>query len=298
MPAKSETVEHLREKLKPGQTLHDELRVAATATHLGAETETVAELVEWAARHPLLDGSHRRGERAWHCMGQRVLSIKRSNAGVTLTAGIHYTGPGRAPVPVVVGKGSSLGREQFDELKQLIAAGITARLEGPLPIHRPDEHWLQAVIRQDPSLVGVEQPALRELPAWRPRDDPSLWGRGFIDLVGVDGHGDIRVVETKLTDNRDDLFVMQGLDYYVWARAYHQVLVERLGAPRHAALEVHYVVGDNTAGKVHVSPFLAAQTRDLDPEVRWRFQTVHDWYHMPSAAGRAQCELLPSGELP
>ena len=55
-------------------------------------------------------------------------------------------------------------------------------------------------------------------------------GRGYIDLLGIDGHGDVRIVETKIADNRDDLLILQGLDYYVWAKAYRQVLLARLGA--------------------------------------------------------------------
>jgi hypothetical protein len=42
-------------------------------------------------------------------------------------------------------------------------------------------------------------------------------GRGFIDLIGVDGHGDIRVVETKLAGNLDDLLILQGCHWWVGA---------------------------------------------------------------------------------
>jgi hypothetical protein len=158
------------------------------------------------------------------------------------------------------------------------------------PIHRPDEHWLQAVIRRNPGLVGVEQPALRELPAWRPGGDGSAQsrGRGYIDLLGVDGHGDIRVVETKLASNTDDLLVCQGLDYYIWALAYRRILIGRLGAPDRAAFEIHYVIGDTADGKIHRSGYLPPQARNLDSAVRWRFQAVQ----LVRASGSARVSQL------
>ena len=214
--------------------------------HFGGGTEGVWRLVESVTRDRRLDHGHRRGERSWHYAGQRVLSIRRTREGVDVTAGIHYSGA-NAPAPVLIRADEGLDGEQYEEVWRAIEMAIEARRQGPPPIHRPDEHWLQAIIRRDPSIVGVEQPALRELPAWRPRDSPSKWGRGFIDLVGLDGHGDIRIVETKLAKNADDLLVLQGLDYLVWATAYEKALRDRLAAAAHARFELHYVLGA-TAG--------------------------------------------------
>lgn len=302
LSTKDDTIAALTLRLKSGQTLEEELRAAATPTHLGAKSSAVFELVEWATTHPLLDGSHRRGERAWHCMGQKVLSIKGASSGLVITAGIHYSEPGEAPHPHEVTGASGLDRRLLEIIQEQVEEGARARLDGSHPIHRPDEHWLQAVIRRDPSLVGVEHPALRELPAWRPRvsksDVTRKWGRGYIDLIGVDGHGDVRIVETKIADNQDDLLVFQGLDYYIWAQAYREVLLGRLGAPTRAEFEIHYVIGDTTSGAIHVSNFAAAQARSLDDRLRWRFQTVHDWYRGPTDPGRATSHLLPLGKLP
>jgi hypothetical protein len=298
LPTQDETVRRLAAKHEGSP--HAELGKAATPAHLGGRSGSVYELVEWATKKPLLDASHRRAERSWHCMGQKVLSIKVTTAGLMITAGIHYSKPGEAPVPVAVGKGENLGPEQMAAIKSSVAEGIQARLTGSHPIHRPDEHWLQAVIRRNPSLVGVEQPALRELPAWRPSGDGSAqsWGRGYIDLLGVDGHGDIRVVETKLASNPDDLLICQGLDYYIWAQAYRQTLIDRLGAPGQAGFEIHYVIGDTTEGKIHRSAYLPAQTRNLDSAVRWRFQTIHNWFGYPPEPGCPRSQLLPRGEWP
>jgi len=67
-------------------------------------------------------------------------------------------------------------------------------------------------------------------------------GRGYIDLLGVDGHGDIRIVETKLASNTDDLLICQGLDYYIWALAYRRILIDRLGAADRAKFRVRCAV--------------------------------------------------------
>ena len=87
------------------------------------------------------------------------------------------------------------------------------------------------MLRRDPSLVGVESPALREVPAWRPAGAVDSFGRGFIDLLGLDGHGDIRIVEAKLAKSSDDMTLMQGIDYHVWAHAYRDAL-QRSCPPR------------------------------------------------------------------
>jgi hypothetical protein len=297
LPTQHDTV-NLLKTLKPGKSPEDELREAATPMHLGLRSAIVYDLVEWATTEPRLDASHRRGERSWHCMGQRVLSITGTTAGLAITAGIHYSKPGKAPTPLKINTGASIDPGQLETIKCQVRAGITERLAGTPPIHRPDEHWLQAVVRRDPSLVGVEQPALRELPAWRPSGDGTSWARGYIDLIGVDGHGDIRLVETKLTNNSDDLLVFQGLDYYIWATAYHRTLLDRLGAADRAVVEIHYVIGDTANGDIHVSKFVPEQARSLDPVIRWRFQTIHKWYTHSIQPARPTSILLPPGELP
>ncbi len=183
---------------------------------------------------------------------------------------------------------------ELAHVQQRVDQGVAARLTGSF--HKPDEHWLQAVIRRQPSLAGIEQPAIRELPAWRPAVGRRRWGRGYIDLVGVDPHGNVRIAETKLAANRDELLILQGVDYYIWAQAYAQVLRQRLGAPRRSQLVLHYLVGATPAGKVHLSRFAPAQAEALS--FPWRFQTVTDWFHPPAAPGHATTRLLPSGELP
>jgi len=282
-----------------------ELAAAATPKHLGERAAGVVELVEWATTDPRLDPGHRRGERSWHCMGQKVLSITRTHSGLRVVAGIHYSKPAEAPEPVVLLAGATLTSLQVDTVRAAVEAAIEERLNSENPrIHRPDEHWLQAAIRRRPSVVGVEQPALREVPAWRPQDGPAKsagklpWGRGYIDLIGVDGHGDIRIVETKLTGNDDALLVLQGLDYYIWANAYRDVLRSRLGAPSQAELEIHYVVGEAPNGAVKVSHYTKALAEALDDSIRWRFQVVRGWYRLPDDPALPEAQLLAVGAVP
>jgi hypothetical protein len=297
-----DTIKALSERLNPKQTLAQELSEAATPAHLGDQSEAVEILVEWATKNPLLDGSHRPGYRAWQCMGQKVLSIELSNSELIITAGIHWTKSNKAPKPKKIPLGSALKEDDLEFIKKRVQGGIDARLSGTKPIGRRDEHWLQAVIRGDPSIVGVEQPALRELPAWRPSGASGEWGRGFIDLLGVDGHGDIRIVETKTDNNKDDLLILQGLDYYIWAKAYSKVLCKRLGASEQAKLEIHYVIGATSTARSRLSRFAEAEVRNLidsgPDKVRWRFQIVSKWDFKPGSPGHCCSELLEPSKLP
>lgn len=275
----------------------EELRKAATPLHLGQRSASLDALVEWATTHPLLDPGHRQSERSWHCRGQRVLSIKPGKGGITITPGIHYSAAENAPAQTTLFAGESLSPEQLEAIQAQVRTGIDARLEQGGAHHSPDEHWLQSVIRRDPKLLGIEQPALRELPAWRPRDAPRTWGRGYLDLIGVDGHGDIRIVETKVATNQDDLLILQGLDYYIWAQTYRSSLVSWLSAPNRTDFEIHYVIGAQ-AGSAHASRFTPAQVRSLAPNVRWRFQTVDNWFHGPTQVGEVTARLRPVGATP
>jgi hypothetical protein len=305
LPSRKDTISCVSTVLKAGQDFADELRRAATAIYLRERSRDVFDLVEWATKNQLLDPGHRKGERAWHCMGQKVLSIKGTEGGLNVRGGIHFSADTTATAFVKTGE--TLTVRAFEKVKASVEEGIEARLCGDR-FTRPDEHWLQAVIRRDPSLVGVEQPALRELPAWRPRAASSVppktgatsshWGRGYIDLVGVDGHGDLRLVETKLAENEDDRLILQGLDYYIWARAYEDILQTRLGTPRKSELQVHYVVGDASDGKIRVSRFTAAQANGLHSDVPWWFQTVRNWFHPDENTYPIESKLLPPRVVP
>ncbi len=288
-------------ELKAGAAAAADLRQASAPLHLGEKSTWVRELTDWASQHPKLSPAHRRGIRSWQCRGQRVLSLV-SGAGktVSIVAGIHYSQAPKKPEPFVIKAQGDLGAATLSKIKTLVGAAVKERLEG-VTFYRPDEHWLQSVLRDHPELVGVEQPALREVPAWRPKRgtlSSDRWGRGFIDLVGLDAAGDLRIVETKLAANKDEMFILQGLDYYVWSQAYGQALRERLGAPSKAAPVIHYVVGaEPSTGSAALSHFAAAQAAALD--VPWRAQVVKDWFIPPVLrSGGVNVQVLPEGRLP
>ncbi|MGY1709106.1 PGN_0703 family putative restriction endonuclease [Geodermatophilus sp. SYSU D00758] len=252
---------------------------AATALHLGSRAGVVDLLVDWATRDPRLDSAHRQNERSWHCTGQRVLSVRGRRGGMRVLAGVHGSTEDHAPLALDLDSGTRLTDEQLAEVQAAVETGIARRLQpGEGSLHRPDEHWLQAVLRRRPHLVGIEQPALREVPAWRPRDTPGQWSRGYVDLLGLDGHGDLRVVEIKLATNDDALLVLQGLDYLTWAHAYRDVLADRLGGSPAARLVLDLVVGADATGQVALSRYSAALLAALADEVAWSVQAVTDWF--------------------
>ena len=131
-----QTCEALLERLKPNQTLDDELVASTTAKHLGTHSTSVWELVEWATSHARLDPSHLRGERAWHCLGQKVLSIKGMRGGLAIRAGVHYTGA-NAPKPVVSGDAEVMS-ELLHRLQTALprARRHSPRARGRRPVRR------------------------------------------------------------------------------------------------------------------------------------------------------------------
>lgn len=275
-----DTVVAFTEARKKAESPADDLGRALTPAHLGGATNGVWQLVERATTDPALDHGHRPGERSWHCAGQRVLSMCRIAGGVRILAGIHYSGA-KQPLKKELADGEILSDDEMTTIYAAIEDAKSVRLHpGDQQIHKADEHWLQSVLRARPNVVGVEQPAMREVPAWRPHDAPARWGRGFLDLVGLDGHGNIRLIETKLATNSDDLLILQGLDYFVWAKAYETVLRSRLGAPKGADFELHYVLAANSSNDdIKPSPCTRPLAAALDSDdIAWRFQTVHHWF--------------------
>ena len=196
--------------------------------------------------------------------------------------------------------GGTLTLEQVRALQQNVAKAIAARIEPGGRYYKPDEHWFQSVLRRDPSLVGVESPVLREVPAWRPAGVEGSFGRGFIDLVGLDGHGDIRIVEAKIAKSSDDMTLMQGIDYHVWAHAYRDALAEKLSAPSGARLRLHFVVGAMGGDKRLYPPRLADYASCVDSDaVPFRFHVAWGWHTQPpSSRQEIDTQSFPDGILP
>ncbi len=260
---------------------------SSTALQLG---DAVASLTDWATRDPRLDPGHRKGERSWHFRGQRVLSLRRSSKKVVqVRAGIHYSSEEKAPLMAEVSPANPLDAGRLAEVQRYVETATVERLKSSdSKISRPDEHWLQAVIRRDPELIGIEQPALREFPAWRPADNPRGFNRGFIDLLGLDGQGKIRIAEAKLAANNDPMFVLQGLDYYIWAQVYRAALGARLGAAKAAPVEIHYVIGLQPGTGAGLLSKAAPVAEALDEDVCWAVHLLTNWYDRDRASGAEQ----------
>jgi hypothetical protein len=277
----------------------EELRAASAPKYLGEQSAGVSELVEWATSHPQLDAAHNQSTRSWLCAGQKVLSLDSGPGLVQVRAGIHDRQ--RMSVPdESVARGQALTPEQVEVLQHNVARAIAARIEPGGRYRKPDEHWFQSVLRRDPSLVGVESPALREVPAWRPAGATDSFGRGFIDLLGLDGHGDIRIVEAKLAKSSDDMTLLQGIDYHVWAHAYRDALAEKLSAPSGAQLRLHFVVGMVGGDKKLFHPRLADYASCVDSTaIPFRFRTVRGWHtQAPPSRREIITQSFPDGELP
>lgn len=255
-----------------------ELTQASTPAYLGDAGQRITILVEWATSHPQLDASHVSGTRSWHCAGQKVLSVEHGHGILRIRAGIHDSQRAKN-ADLVLAPDGTLTDAQLQTLVEGVEAGIQARLTPSGAYRKPDEHWLQSVLRRYPSLVGVESPALREVPAWRPAGVDGHFGRGYLDLLGLDGHGDIRLVEAKLAKSTDDKTFLQGLDYHVWATAYRDAIAEKLSAPRDAQLRLHYVVGAVGGDKRLLPPRTTKYAYALDTDaVPYRFHVVTGWH--------------------
>ena len=249
--------------------------------HLGDRASWVEPLTVWAGAHPYLAPAHRPDNRSWHCRGLRVLKIARTPEGVALRAGIDYTeAEGKPAAAVTLNLTAPLTDDELDLCQERIDQAVDERYWDGGSMYKADEHWLQAVLREEPALAGVETPVLREVPALRctgtGTDGTATWSRGYIDLLGADPQGSIRLIETKLGSY--DLLVLQGLDYYIWAQRHHSALARKLSLPDDAPLELHFVVGGKSGGSPALSRYVAAQLEALAEDIHWRVHFIEDWF--------------------
>jgi len=246
--------------------------------HMGDRTGWVQGLMRWAGEQDDLDAAHRRDVRAWQCRGQHVLRMHRTSTAVEIIGGIAWGASSAHTSPAVLRVTAPLTAEQERKVQGQVLGGMAQRLSGVA--HKADEHWLQAVARRHPRRLGLEQPVLRELPAWRPSgsagtSQPTPRGRGFVDLAGLDDAGTLLLVETKL--GADHMLVLQGLDYRIWADANRQRLCTRLDCRLDVPLEISYCVGGKDGGEPSWSAHAGAQLLALATDLRWHVQEVRDW---------------------
>ena len=134
----------------------------------------------------------------------------------------------------------------------------------------------------------------REVAAWRPRDG-AAWARGFIDLVGAGDDDTIRVVETKLAANEDTRFVLQALDYFVWATAHRSHVAEALGLAADARVDLRLLVGAGAGGRLALSRYSRGVAEALASDVPWTFASVTDWFDGEPRARAEPPRTVPGG---
>ena len=258
------------------------------ALHLGEMGRSLRPLLEWAAVHAELEPAHTRSVRSWAHRGQRVLTVS-GRKKVTVTAGIDARSQRAHQVTLTTAPTAA----QVGEIRSHVETGIAqakAKAFGSF-----EEHHLQAVLRQRPGDLRLEHPLLREVPAWRPVGSGTgkTRGRGFVDLAGLDPVGDLVVVETKLDD--DDMLVLQGLDYWIWATATENStwLRSRLHARPDAEVRLLYAVAGKDGKKPALSRYTHAQLRALHSDVPWRWANIENWVDGPTAVS-----LLDPGQVP
>lgn len=243
--------------------------IAATTHQLGDRGPWVERLTTWADTCPELVAAHRKSYLAWHCRGRMLLKVRRSRAGVIVSAGVHHTAADVAPEPVALT--GELAPSQYHRLVAAASTGIADRVDGFDDANA--EHLLQERLAGFRARLGLTE-TIREFPAIRPGG-----GRGFIDLLGIGSDGTIHVVETKI--GPDTMLALQGLDYWVWVNAHLPDLVDHLAtdvgvtvppAPR-VALDFVVAAKDGT----YLSPYTAAQLEALDGTIPWEVHYLDGW---------------------
>lgn len=252
-------------------------------------TQWVRELTEWATAHEDLVEAHRRNLRGWSCNGQRVLTIEGKQK-VKIRAGIDAK-----DAPATLHEiDAPLTSTTFKTIQNEVAVGI-GQAHGK-EFGKFEEHHMQGQLRRYPSALLLEEPLLREVPAWRPaggQTEPRR-GRGFIDLAGIDGAGDIVVVETKL--DSDEMLILQGLDYWVWATREDNAtwLRDRLYASPTAATNLLFAIGGKDGKAPKIGKYERSHLEVLAPEIPWRIAKISQW----NGATVPQVQMLPPSTPP
>lgn len=143
------------------------------------------------------------------------------------------------------------------------------------------ERWLESVLRRDLSILD---PLLGDAPVYSQVPAFASAARGVLDLLTVNMHGRLVVLEIKADD---DLHLpMQALDYWARVRMLH----------RDGALTRHgYFPGIELSGQdpllilvspaLHVHPANETVLRHLSPEIPWELIAVDEHW-------REQCRVV------
>jgi hypothetical protein len=231
--------------------------------HLGDLAAWVDRLLGWADADDDLVDAHRASYLAWHCEGRMVLKVKRTGSTVAVSAGVHHTSdPAKAPLTVTLD-----GPLEGGAHHRVVAAASHAmadRLEGDDAANA--EHLLQERLAAHHAELGLVARPRREVPAVR-----ATGRRGFIDLLGVDSHQHLWVIETKI--GPDEMLALQALDYWIWCSAHSDALAAHLGQTDLRPAQIDLLLARKDNGQL-VGPYTAAQLEALDGSIPWRVREV------------------------
>jgi hypothetical protein len=257
IPSRSEVLARYKDKL------------AIRKHHLGDRDGWVAPLRAWISDHPDIAYAPRCAYQSWLFLGRSVLRIKRIRGALQIEAGVDYSRPRndqRVPTTFNITGPIDLGTRHL--LQEAVVHAIAERREGRDP--KSAEHRLQAALAAaNPSGNLFTTIREREFPAIRWKGNRRL--RGYIDLLGVaPSPPTINIIETKL--GHDDMLVLQGLDYYIWAEAHRETLTSYLGLSGNTPIQIDYLT-DAKSLHPDVWPQLSALARD----VRYQFHHAAGW---------------------
>jgi hypothetical protein len=255
--------------------------VGGAAAQLGGRDTWIRGVLDWLATVPAIERIERSSYVAWHVRGRQVLKAAASKTTLSVTAGVDAQGEFHGKTAV---KAKLTGPADDALVLDLIAAVAHAaadRLRGVDDGHR--EHLMQAALQ--PTDIGLAD-WRREFPAWRPGSTRSA----FIDFLGVDSGQRVHVVETKI--GADTMLVLQGLDYWLWARANHDKVAATLESNSDRLPIIDYVVAPEVEGGELLSPYVPAQAEALHRTIPWRFTTLAR-YDDPASAKQGAMYWLP-----
>ncbi|MEX5636820.1 hypothetical protein [Parafrankia sp. FMc2] len=243
---------------------------------LGTRGGWIEHLISWADRHPDLVPAHRGSYRAWHCAGRQLLNVRRSRTGLALVAGVNYSKPEAGEVPPLgLALDGPLDAATAARIRAAVETGVADRLGDQDSGHA--EHRLQAALASNWNRISwpVARRLEREMPARRPG------GRtGYVDFVSVDDTGLLHIVETKI--GGDEFLVLQGLDYWLWAKANADLLAAHFGLERLTGIRIDLVAAepDGTTPDANtpiLSPYAPAQLEALGSHIDWEVHRLAGW---------------------
>ena len=275
-PARSASPEIVppRYEVLAATRLDDELKVGEH--DLGDRADWIDALRACAEDDLELDYAPRWSYLAWRTQGRQVLKVKRSNAGLRVTAGTDYSAHRTdKTMATVLDLDGPPDQDHLAAIRAAIEISAAERDKGADGENL--EHLLQSRLATP---TGVTQLGLvgsleREVPATRPNQR-----RAYIDLLGVDARGDIHVIETKI--DSDPMLAMQGLDYWAWANEHLSDLIGLLRSRGHtvsddATIRLDYVIGTKADDGTPDLRYVAPQLEALDGSISWRVAIADDW---------------------